>query len=108
MAPWFFFSQWVMHRDPRYFDCPNKFVPNQWVNGSARTLPKYAYIPFGAGPRNCIGAGFAMMEIVLLLTAMAQRFQVTVAPGHVVIPQASFTLRPKNGIPVVLSSRRTA
>ena len=49
-----------------------------------------------------------MMEIVLLLTAMAQRFQVTVAPGHVVIPQASFTLRPKNGIPVVLSSRRTA
>lgn len=100
-----FFSQWVMHRDPRYFACPEKFDPDRWTTGSTKRLPKYAYLPFGAGPRNCVGASFAMMEIVLLLAAIAQRFRITVAPGHIVIPQASFTLRPKNGIPAVLSSR---
>ncbi len=72
-------SPWIMHRDPRFFEQPEQFNPDRWTHEAAQRLPRFAYFPFGGGPRLCIGASFAMMEAALLLAAIAQRFQV--APG---------------------------
>src|SRR5256885_12269058 len=66
--------QWAVQRDPRLFDQPNCFYPERWTEESANGLPKYAYFPFGGGPRACIGNYFAMMEVVLLLATIGQRF----------------------------------
>ena len=100
-------SQYLMHRDARYFPEPEKFVPDRWGAGNARTaaLPRFAYFPFGGGPRVCIGAGFAMMEAVLLLATIAQKFQIQISPEEKVSMQPSVTLRPRNGIPVTLKRR---
>jgi cytochrome P450 len=100
-------SQFLMHRDARYFPKPETFDPNRWSAGNARTaaLPRFAYFPFGGGPRVCIGAGFAMMEAVLLLATIAQQFQIQIAPGEKVSIQPTVTLRPRNGIPVTLKRR---
>ena len=98
-------SQWVVHRDPRFFDNPEAFDPDRWEDGFAEQLPRYAYFPFGGGPRVCIGAGFAMMEGVLLLATIGRRFRLAPLPGHRVAPRASITLRPEQGIPMVLHRR---
>ncbi|MBE9102701.1 cytochrome P450 [Vacuolonema iberomarrocanum] len=95
-------SQWVMHRDPRYFIAPELFEPNRWANDFEKSLPRGVYFPFGDGPRVCIGKGFAMMEAVLLLATIAQSFHLELAPDQVIEPQPSVTLRPKNGIQVIL------
>ena len=98
-------SPWVAHRDPRYFPRPEAFEPERWMDGLARRLPRYAYFPFGGGPRVCIGAGFAVMEAVLLLATIARRFRLTPAPGHPVAPRASITLRATPGVPMLLQRR---
>lgn len=100
-----FMSPWIMQRDPRYFDRPDDFIPDRWADGLARRLPRFAYFPFGGGPRVCIGNGFAMMEAVLVLAAMAQRFGFTLVPGATVKPSGSITLRPANGVPVRVERR---
>jgi cytochrome P450 len=61
-------------------------------------VPRFAYFPFGGGPRQCIGASFAIMEASLLLASIAQRFRFRPVAGHPVVPVPSFTLRPKHGI----------
>jgi cytochrome P450 len=91
-------STWVMHHDPRYFPEPEKFEPDRWLPERAQKLPKFAYFPFGGGPRQCIGASFALMEATLLLATIAQKYQFRAEPGHIVTPTPSFTLRPKQGI----------
>lgn len=98
-------SQWVTQRNSRYFDQPEDFNPDRWADGLAQRLPTYAYFPFGGGPRVCIGKSFAQMEAVLLLATMAQKFQFTLVPGQEVEPWPAFTLRPKQGIKMVLSER---
>jgi cytochrome P450 len=98
-------SQWVTQRDPRWFSEPDRFHPDRWSEESAAKLPRFAYFPFGGGPRVCIGAGFAMMEATLLLATIAQRFRMRLAPGQRIEPLASITLRPKNGIHVELEER---
>lgn len=97
-------SQWVMHRDPRYFEHSETFNPDRWANDLEKQIPKGVYIPFGDGPRICIGKGFAMMEAVLLLATIAQKFQFDLVPLPIV-PQPSITLRPEHGIKVVLHKR---
>jgi cytochrome P450 len=101
-------SQWVMQRDPRWFDRPDEFHPDRWENHLARRTPRFAYFPFGGGQRTCIGNSFATMEATLLLATMAQRFRLRLMPGHLVEPQARFTLRPAHGMPMVLEARRRA
>src|SRR4051794_2085960 len=87
-------SQWIVHRDPRWFDQPLRFHPDRWANGLASPLPKYAYFPFGGGPRVCIGNTFAMIEAMLILATIAQRFTLElVTPGPIRI-QPAVTLRP--------------
>jgi cytochrome P450 len=98
-------SQWIMHRDPRFFSEPEHFNPDRWRADAITKLPRFAYFPFGAGPRQCIGASFAMMEAVLLLATIAQKFQVIVDNLDSVQPVPSFTLRPRNGIPATLKRR---
>ncbi len=98
-------SQWLMHRDGRFFDDPEQFRPERWADGLAKRLPKFAYFPFGGGPRLCIGNTFAMIEAVLVLATMAQKFRFTLAPGHPVVPLTTVTLRPKFGIKGVLTKR---
>ncbi|OLE39280.1 MAG: hypothetical protein AUG00_02800 [Candidatus Rokubacteria bacterium 13_1_20CM_2_70_7] len=100
-----FISQWVTQRDPRFFDRPHDFLPERWNDEFEKRLPKFAYFPFGGGPRVCIGASFASMEAALLLATIAQRFRLTLAAGHPVHPYASAALRPKHGIRVTLRKR---
>jgi cytochrome P450 len=100
-------SQLILHKDARYFPEPIKFDPDRWTPNNPRvvSLPRFAYFPFGGGPRVCIGAGFAMMEAVLLLATIAQRFRIQISPGQTVRMQPTVTLRPRNGIPATLKRR---
>lgn len=98
-------SQWVMHRDPRYFDRPDEFLPDRWADGLAQRLPKYAYFPFGGGPRVCIGKDFALMETALIVATIAQKYRFNLEPGLKVSPGPRFTLRPEPGIRVTLEKR---
>jgi cytochrome P450 len=98
-------SQWVMHRDPRYFEQPERFNPDRWLDERVKGALKFAYFPFGGGPRTCIGAALATMEAVLVLAAIAQKYQIRVAPGCRVEPLPTITLRPRHGIKVVLTRR---
>jgi cytochrome P450 len=99
-----FAFQWVTHRDPRFFDDPAAFKPERWTTEKSEQLPKYAYFPFGGGPRQCIGNYFAMMEIVLLLATIGQRFRFALTEEKVeVLPVLS--LRPRSGIKVTLKKR---
>lgn len=100
-----FFTQWVTHHDPRFFPNPEHFDPDRWSADERESIPRYAYFPFGGGPRVCVGMNFAMMEATLLLAAIVQRFHVEVLPGQTIELQPAVTLRPKNGIRVKLESR---
>jgi cytochrome P450 len=91
-------SPWVSHRNPHYFQDPTAFRPERWDNDFAATLPRFAYIPFGGGPRICIGNRFAMMEAVLILATVAQRFRLELQSDQPVVPMPSITLRPKDGV----------
>jgi cytochrome P450 len=98
-------SQWVMHRDPRYFADSDAFNPDRWADGLASRLPRYAYFPFGGGPRLCIGKSFATTEAILVLAAIAQRYRLELLPGHRVVAEAIPSLRPKFGLPMVVHRR---
>jgi cytochrome P450 len=98
-------SPWVTHWDARFFPQPEVFDPERWTAEQERLLPKFAYFPFGGGPRVCIGNNFALMEAAMLLAAVAQRFHISLVPGQTVEPLSSITLRPKNGVHVRLRRR---
>ncbi len=100
-----FMFQWATHRDPRYFAEPEKFRPERWSEESIEALPKYAYFPFGGGPRACIGNYFAMMEIVLVLATLGQRFRFSLAPDHQVSLMPAMSLRPRDGIKIKVEKR---
>ncbi len=89
----------VMHRDPRFWPDSDRFDPTRFTPEAKATRPKFAYFPFGAGPRICIGESFAWMEGVLMLATLAQRWRMELLSRDVE-PQASITLRPKGGIRV--------
>jgi cytochrome P450 len=97
---------WVIHRDPRSFEHPNEFRPDRWFHEKTRQLPKYAYLPFGGGPRVCIGNSFAMMEGSLVLASIARKYRMRLEPGQNVAPWPVFTLRPRNGIKMILAKRK--
>jgi cytochrome P450 len=96
---------WVTHRDSRWFEEPEVFRPERWGDGLARELPRFAYFPFGGGPRLCIGNSFAQMEAVLLLATIARRFRLTLEPGQRITPRPYVTLRPEPGLRMRLTRR---
>jgi cytochrome P450 len=99
-------SQWIMHRDPRYFEEPTEFRPERWTPEFQAALPKFVYFPFGGGMRECIGEGFALMELVLVVAAIARRWRFRVSDIGKVVPDPVFALRLKNGLPVTIFRRR--
>jgi cytochrome P450 len=101
-------SPYVMHRDRRFFDDPMLFNPERWASGAREDVPQFCYFPFGAGPRRCIGEGFAWMEGVLLLSTLAQRWRLRLAPGHQVSTQPVIMLRPKNGMRMIAEQREAS
>ncbi|HXO45170.1 MAG TPA: cytochrome P450 [Candidatus Cybelea sp.] len=98
-------SQWITHRDPRYYDDPEVFRPERWLDGLADRLPPGAYFPFGDGPRRCIGQGFALLEAAIVTATIAQKFSFRMVPGHTVVPEPLVTLRPRHGIQMTLHAR---
>jgi cytochrome P450 len=96
-------SPYAMHHNPRYFADPERFDPQRFSEENEKNIPRYAYLPFGGGPRVCIGNSFAMMEAQLILATMAQRFSFALKPGHIVEPQPLITMSPKYGMPMVVS-----
>jgi cytochrome P450 len=103
-----FMFQWVTQRDPRFYDQPAAFKPERWSEDFIARLPKFAYFPFGGGPRACIGASFAMMEIILGLAVIGQRFRLELVPDHPVTIYPAMSLRPKDGVKVVVRNRAHA
>src|SRR5205085_1691814 len=89
------------------FPEPLRFDPERWTSEFRAALPKYAYFPFGGGPRRCIGEGFAWMEATLFLATLAQQWKLRLRPGHRVIPQPLVTLRPKHGLHMIALQRET-
>jgi len=101
-------SPWVMHHDSRFYPEPYKFDPERWRPEAREARPKFSYFPFGGGPRVCIGEQFAWMEGVLLIATIAQKWKMTLAPGHLVEPKAMVTLRPKQGVRMTIEARDLA
>lgn len=100
-----FFSQWVVHRDPRWYNDADKFIPERWLDGSTAGNPRFAYFPFGGGPRVCIGSQFALMEAVLILSFMLARFRFELASDFVPALYPAITLRPLHPMRMTISAR---
>jgi cytochrome P450 len=94
-------SPWVSHRNPEYWPAPEAFDPERFLP-AARQQPRLVYLPFGAGPRQCIGAGFALQEAVIALATLAARYEPTLVPGQRIEPQLGVTLRPRNGLAMTI------
>ena len=98
-------SQYVVHHDERFYPDPFRFEPDRWTAEAQEGRPKFAYFPFGGGPRVCIGEQFAWTEGILVLTTLAQRWQPRHVPGHPVDMRPLITLRPKYGMAMALEQR---
>ena len=99
-------SQYLVHRDARFFDEPLRFDPTRWMPPRRGSRPKLAYFPFGAGPRSCIGEGFAWMEGMLSLAVLAQHWRVRPTASEGVVTETGVTLRPKPPVLARLEPRR--
>ena len=98
-------NSYVTHRNPKLWPAPESFEPERFTPAAVARRHRFAYLPFGGGPRICIGNGFAMAEAQIILAVVAQRYRLCVKPNHVVQPIGLLTLRPKNGVWVTLESR---
>ncbi|MFH5797835.1 cytochrome P450 [Haladaptatus sp. CMAA 1911] len=98
-------NQWVVHRDPRWYDDPRAFRPERWTDKFEKSLPKLAYFPFAAGPRRCIGDRFAMLEARLLLATIYQQYHIELTPEAELDLMATITARPKKEIPMTVHRR---
>ena len=101
-------SQFVTHRDPRFFLDPLRFDPDRFTPEAKARRAKFTYFPFGAGFRQCIGESFAWMESVLLLATLAQKWKLALVQGHPVEPEPLITLRPKFGMRMRIEARNAA
>lgn len=100
-----FMSPYVIQRDARFFADPERFDPDRWTPEFKDALPPFAYFPFGGGARRCIGDQFALMELALLVATFAQRWRLSLVPGHRVRPQPLITLRARHGMMMRLDQR---
>lgn len=99
-------SPWVVHRDPRHFEEPERFNPERWEGSLARRLPRFAFFPFGGGPRVCIGNRFALMEAKIALAMAVQRFRFRAIPDDTLEVYPSVTLRPRHGVRLAVEPRK--
>jgi cytochrome P450 len=98
-------NTYALHRDRRFFDDPLRFDPERFAAGWEERIPRYAFLPFGGGPRVCIGNGFAMMEARLILATVVQRRRLSLEPGQAIVPMQLVTVRPKHGIRMRVANR---
>jgi cytochrome P450 len=100
-------SPWILHRHRRLWDDPERFDPTRFTKESSDKRPRFSYLPFGGGPRVCIGATLAMTETILILAVLAQRFRLRLKEGQDITLQTRITLRPKNGMMTILERRKS-
>src|SRR5882672_6022364 len=98
-------SPWIVHRHRRLWDDPDAFRPERFMPPSDRDIPRGAFIPFGLGPRICIGRGFAIQEMLVVLATILPVFRFRLADPQSVVPQARITLRPAGGMPMIVTER---
>ncbi|MGZ6006824.1 MAG: cytochrome P450 [Rhizomicrobium sp.] len=98
-------STWILHRHRLLWERPDEFDPARFLPGQRERIHRFAYLPFGAGPRICIGMGFAMQEAMVVLAAITRRYRLELEPGHEVHPLARITLRPEGGLKMRLCRR---
>jgi cytochrome P450 len=101
-----FMSQWTVQRDPRLFADPDAFKPERWQSPATAHLPRFAYFPFGGGPRVCLGASFAMTEATLAMATIASRFRLSLPAGPAVRPRAAGTLQPSHALHMRIAARQ--
>jgi len=98
-------SPYVLHRHRLLWDRPDAFDPRRFLGSARAGIDRFAYLPFGVGPRKCIGSAFALQEATLLLAMIAKHFDFQLKPGHEVWPALRVTLRPANGLPMTIRRR---
>jgi cytochrome P450 len=98
-------SPYISHRHPDFWEKPEQFYPEHFSPEHAAKRPRYASMPFGSGPRICVGNTFAMTEMQLVLTTVVQRYRVSLTPGYYVEPEPLLSLRPKNGVFISIERR---
>ena len=100
-------SPYVLHRHRLLWHRPDAFDPRRFLGNAGAAIDRFAYLPFGAGPRKCIGSTFALQEATLVLAVIVRRFRFELKPGHPVWPMLRVTLRPANGLPMTIRQRAT-
>jgi cytochrome P450 len=96
---------YITHRHPDFWPDPEAFDPERFTPEAMKERHRYAYIPFGGGPRGCIGFPFAMMEMPVVLARILQRFRLSMVPGFEVVPESAISLRQKNGAQMLVNPR---
>ena len=96
---------YIVHRDPRWWDDPDTFDPERFTPERSEGRHKFAYIPFGNGPRKCIGQTFALTEALLILATILPRYKMRVKPNYKVRPYPIFSLRVRDGLPMMVTHR---
>jgi cytochrome P450 len=92
-----------VHHSPRYWDSPEEFRPERFTREQKKRLTPFTYLPFGGGPKGCIGGNYAMMQMILILTSLVSRYDFEIAPGHAIEPRPMIILRPRWGLPMLLA-----
>ena len=98
-------APYVLHRHRALWDKPGRFDPNRFLGDRREAIDRFAYLPFGAGPRVCIGATFAIQEASIVIATIMRHFTLDLSPGHVAWPVQKVTLRPKGGLPMTVRRR---
>jgi cytochrome P450 len=98
-------SQWVLHRHRLLWAKPDCFDPRRFLAGSREKIDRFAYLPFGAGPRVCIGASFSLQEAAIVLAYIMRSFSLELKKNHVVKAVQRITLKPEGGLPMILRRR---
>jgi cytochrome P450 len=101
-----FVSEWVIHHDPRWYEYPERFDPERFSDEATRARPEFAYFPFGAGYRDCVGSPFAWLEGVLLLALIVQRWRISSVADFEPEPLMRVNIKPRNGMVLTLEPRR--
>jgi cytochrome P450 len=98
-------APYVLHRHKKLWDRPDVFDPSRFLGDKRQEIDRFAYMPFGAGARTCIGSTFALQEATLVLATLVRNFKMRLAPDARVWPMLRITLRPENGMPLLIEPR---